>query len=483
MAHDLNEAGTLHLAVTLGTATRGSALTRILGLKGSPGWIAGASGVREWHYEGVIERNGTVSLIGPHVAGVSLEKSLALPAGEALPLIARLVRALVQLSESRAGWFAVQSDSVIFTEDGNVLFLPPVLDRELRDLRTFEANRETFECLNHPDLRGEPLATFTAAAVLFRLFTGRFPFWGGDPEELHSHERSLEIQPPSSLVPGLETEVSDLIMAGLGRSRHGPASLTQVSEGLARWKARELVHSLSDEQRQAVLLAAESREQSAGRSFRRRRFWQRNWRVAAIVAAVAILLGALGGTILKNVLAPRVTRGFSARKVVEAFYSSMNTLDHTTMQACVVGPAGRGEIDEVTTLYVTSRVTQGYEGRSSIVSAAEWDKAGRPPLVPPSSLYGVTGLTVHEDQGAPAPVFLVSYDKWNPAPPPDTVGGSVVDFVPKSEGHTIRERVRMKLDRGDWVITRIERLGRADLPPPAVAAPLPAAGSLVPGRQ
>jgi hypothetical protein len=242
------------------------------------------------------------------------------------------------------------------------------------------------------------------------------------------------------------------------------------------------VHPLSDEQRQAALLAAESREQSAGRSFRRRRFWQRNWRVAAIVAAVAILLGALGGTILKNVLAPRVTKGFPPQKVVETFYSSMNTLDHTTMQACVVGPAGRGEIDEVTTLYVTSRVTQGYEGRSSVVSAAEWDEAGRPPLVPPSSLYGVTGLTVHEEQGAPTPVFLVVYDKWNPAPPPDTVGGSV-DFVPQSEGHTTRDRVSMKLDRGDWVISRIERIGRADLPAPAVAAPLPAAGPPVPGRQ
>jgi hypothetical protein len=284
-------------------------------------------------------------------------------------------------------------------------------------------------------------------------------------------------------VPGLEAEVSGLIMAGLGRSRQGPASLTQISEGLVRWKDRQLVHSLSDEQRQAALLAAESREQSAGRSFRRRRFWQRNWRVAAIVAAVAILLGALGGTILKNVLAPRVTRGFSPRRVVETFYSSMNTLDHVAMQACVVGPAGRGEIDEVTTLYVTSRVTQGYEGRSSLVSAAEWDKAGRPPLVPPSSLYGVTGLAVQEEQGAPAPVFLVTYDKWNPAPPPDTVGGSAVDVVPQSEGHTLRERLWMKLDRGDWVISRIERLGRTSLPAPAVAAPQPAAGSLVPGRK
>ncbi len=173
------------------------------------------------------------------------------------------------------------------------------------------------------------------------------------------------------------------------------------------------------------------------------------------MAAVAILLGALGGTILKNVLAPRVTRGFSARKVVETFYTSMNTLDHTTMQACVVGPAGRGEIDEVTTLYVTSRVTQGYEGRSSIVSAADWDTAGRPPLAPPTSLYGVTGLSVVQEQGGPAPVFVAAYDKWNPAPPPDTSSGSSSDYVPKSEGHSIKDRVWLKLDRGDWVISRI----------------------------
>ena len=117
------------------------------------------------------------------------------------------------------------------------------------------------------------------------------------------------------------------------------------------------------------------------------------------------------------------------------------------MQACVIGPAGQGMIDEVTTLYVTSRVTLGYEGRSSIVSAAEWDAAGRPPLVPPSSLYGVTGLTTAEEQGEPAPVFLVRYDKWNPAPPPDTAGEDP-GYVPQSEGHAVTERVWMKLDRG-----------------------------------
>jgi uncharacterized protein YndB with AHSA1/START domain len=482
MAHVLNDAGQLHLAVTLGTATRGAALTRILALRGSPGWIAGAAGVREWRYESVIEHEGTVSLVGPNVPGVTLEKALSFPAAEALPLVGRLVRALIQLSESRAGWFAVQSDSVIFTDEGGVLFLPPAIDRELRELRTFEANRDTFESLNHPDLKGATRAAFTAAAALYRVFTGRFPFRGADPEEMHTQVRTLEIQPPSSLVPGFDAEVSDVVMGGLGRSRRGSMTLSQIAEGLARWKAADLVRPLTVDQRQAALRAAESREETAGRTFRRRRFWQRNWKAAVVVGAVAVLVGVLGGTILKNVLAPRVTHGFRPAQVVEAFYSSMNTLDHTTMQACVTGSAGHGEIDEVTTLYVTSRVTQGYEGRSSIVSAADWDKAGRPPLVSATSLYGVTGLSVEQEQGPPAPVYLVRYDKWSPAPPPDTTAGNALDYVPRSEGHAVVDRVWMKVDRGDWVISKIDRITRTDLP--ALPAPQkPASGPLAPRSQ
>jgi len=428
MAIELSDAGTLRLAVSLGTATRGAALTRILALRAAPGWIVGtAAGIREWRYEGVIEREGKVFLVGPHVPGLSLEKALAMTAGEALPLMARLARALLQLSENGAGWFPLQSDSVIFMDDGNILFLPPSLDRELRDLRPFEANQETFGCLNHPDLTGERLAAFAVSAALFRIITGRFPFLGSDASDLHEQVRRLEIQPPASLVPGLDQEVSDTIMAGLGRGGGAAVSLGEISAGLERWRAHELVHPLSEQLRRSALVTAEGREASAERTFLRRRFWQRNWKSAAIAAGVVLILGALGGTILRNVLAPRVTRGYPPRKVVETFYTGMNTLDHATMQACVVGPAGRGEIDETTTLYVTSRVTQGYEGHSNVISAAEWDKSGRPPLVPPTTLYGVTGLSVTEERGEPRPVFLVKYDKWNPAAPVDL--GAPVDLL------------------------------------------------------
>jgi hypothetical protein len=404
-----------------------------------------------------------------------LDKVLAMPAGQSLPLIALLVRALLELSEGAAGWCALQSDSVIFTDAGDILFLPPNVDRELRDLRPFEANRETFECLNHPDLKGPALAAFSVSAAFYKVLTGRFPFWGSDTGDLHEQVRNLEIQPPASLVPGLDQEVSETIMAGLGRGQRGSISLREIAEGLARWQPNDLVHPLSEGQRRTALDAAGARQASAERSFRRRRFWRKNWRVAAIVAAVAVLLGTVGGTVLKNVLAPRVTHGYPPRRVVETFYTSMNTLDHTAMQACVVGRAGRGEIDETTTLYVTSRVTQGYEGRSNVISAAEWDKAGRPPITSPLTLFGVTGLSISEEQGEPGPVYLVTYSLWNPATPANADAGP--DVAPQSEGHEVTDRVWMKTDRGDWVINRIDRIQSVALPPPRVEAAQPGAGA------
>jgi len=97
-----------------------------------------------------------------------------------------------------------------------------------------------------------------------------------------------------------------------------------------------------------------------------------------------------------------------------------------------------------------------------VTSAAEWDGNGRPKLVSPASLYGVTGLTLVQEREAPDPVFLVTYDKWTPG-----AGDSPqADEAPKSEGRRIVDRVRLKTDRDGWVIDRIERLRQDPLPPP-----------------
>ena len=344
--------------------------------------------------------------------------------------------------------------------------------------------RESYESISHPDLKGDAGVSYSIAALLYRIITGAFPFTGAGAEEMHEQARKLEINAPSAVVPELSAEVSALVMAGLGKggaARRDTRRMGGQADGLAGAGAvSRPFPPRTGNRRPAPPHRGTSPRHGAsagGCSGRRTGGWP------LIVAVVVIAAGAGVGSILSKVLAPRVTRGFSPSQVVETFYTSMNTLDHQTMQACVVGRAGREQINEATTLYVTSRVTQGYEGRSNVLSAADWDKQGRPKLVSPTTLYGVTGLTLTEERPVPAPVFRVVYDKWNPAPPSDTTAMPSAVEPPKSEGHRISGTGMAETGQG--------RLGdRQDRPdrggpssparagnPPASAGPLGAPGA------
>ena len=177
-----------------------------------------------------------------------------------------------------------------------------------------------------------------------------------------------------------------------------------------------------------------------------------------------VVVGALAGSLLKNILAPRQTRGFGPEQVVESFYLSMNDLNHTLMEDCVVEGAGKQTIREVVNIYVLSRVSLGYEGSSHIIGADTWDAQGRPELSPPQTVYGVTDLVVRQERGEPEPVFQVSYTKWVPEPgqdPGTNSAGSTESLDtagPRFTSLEITERVYLRLDRKDWVIYRFEPL-------------------------
>ncbi|HVO37445.1 MAG TPA: hypothetical protein VMV03_00310 [Spirochaetia bacterium] len=477
MVVDVDEAGARRLGVPLGSPARGTALTRILALKGSPGWLVDAASIREWRFQGITERAGAAILYGPWVDARTLADVIRLPLREGLPLLSRLASAILLLRERMVPLFPIQTDAVLFTSPGPILFLPPETMRELRGLRTFEENQETFDALSNPDLRGEGMISFAIAALLFRIITGTFPFTGRTPEDLHEQMRKLQINEPGRAVPGLRAEISAAVMAGLGRAQAGerkrpaPPSLEEWDDFLRAWQAVEPVLALTKEETQSILSSAAASSQSSEKKFRRRMFWEKNWKTALIIAGVVVLVGAGAGSILTRALAPRVTRGYPPRKVVETFYTGMNRLDHMAMSACVVGKAGQGEINEAMNLYVISRVSTGYEGRSTIVGADEWDRAGRPALGGSRSVYGVTGLSITAEQGEPQPVFLVTYEKWTPTPgggdsasPGGTSGGASgapsgsAAAAPRFQGSAVTDRIFMKKDRGDWVIYRIDRL-------------------------
>ncbi len=465
MTTEIFEQGTRRLAVSAGPAGRGAALGRILGLKAEPGWVVSGGGIREWRFEAVTGKGDQVFLHGPWFDGRPLSAVASLPLREALPFLALFVGALEALRAAGTAAFPVQTDAVLLApQAGEVLFLPPAVVRELRAVRPFEENRETFEAVNHPDAAGWPAVSFGIAAILYRIVTGRFPFDGQSPEEVHGQARSLQVPPPAALAPGLSAEASALIMAGLGREMSPPPDLARWSQELERWQRDPPWREIARGEQERLRGAAEVRQAISRRSFRRREFWRTRWKLVAVIAAVVAALGIAGGSILSRALAPRPTAGLGPRQVTESFYRAMNGLDHQLMEACVVDRAGKEEIAEVTGIYVISRVTTAYEGRPGVLSAEEWDRDGRPVLEPTQAVYGVTDLVIAEEEGPPTPVFRVDYVKWAPLPPPDDGGSPSAPPEGRRFAGTARtDRVRLRRDRGDWVISRIERLDQRPL--------------------
>jgi len=71
----------------------------------------------------------------------------------------------------------------------------------------------------NPALSGMEAAAFTAAAMLYRVFTGAPPFSNGDISILHQDMRDNNFLPLRFAVPGLEPRLAALIMPPLSGLR------------------------------------------------------------------------------------------------------------------------------------------------------------------------------------------------------------------------------------------------------------------------
>lgn len=464
----LEHEGRRVLAIPVGMSRSDFALSKLAGVRSSPGWIVRGGALEPWRSEGFFRHEGKLYLYGPYLPGRFLEEALAAgaasqgssasppdpadPGVRALRVLRDLIAALRTLEATGHPLEELQTDGVCFLEDGGVLFLPPELLRQLRGLRPEAHRLACYQSINHPELRGRPeQVSFALAALLHRLLLGSYPFAGATEEELRDRIRHQKLSPLAFAARGLREPVARALLRGLQRAE-GPAP--SVADWAALLEDTEGFYRPRGTQEQGEITAQARREQArAMQGYRRRVFWQRHWKIVLITVASCAVVGGLGAGFLRNLLAPRLTRGLAPRQVVERFYGAFNSLDHALMEDCVVDGAGREAIREVINIFVLSRVRLGYEGKSPLAAADQWLAAGRPELESGQSVYGVSGLVIQEERGEPQPVFLAAYTKWFPAPEGQAAAGG-----PRFESQDIRERLYLRLDRRDWVIFRIERL-------------------------
>lgn len=462
-----------YFGIPTGIKESSFALTQLTALRNKPGWLVKEERVQEWKITGFTRIKKETYLYGPFLnQGISLLDLIALNSEEALPYIRELVSALLLLQKKGHPLFDLQLDTVFFPQEGGVFFLPPEVVKVLGNSQAIEKRIRVHGLINQPSLSGEKRLSFSLGSLLYRIITGSFPFTGEDEEILHSKMKLLTILPPELLVPQIKPEVSEIVMHALGRGDNYKKTtdyphLRLWQQELSSWIRGTIFRQIDKARIKEAGRLKKIKEKKAADSYRRIVFWQRNWKTAALILGAVIIVSIFLSSILSNVLAPRKTKGFPPAQVVEAFYLSMNSLDHMLMQDCVIDKAGKAEIKEVTHLYVLSRVSQGYEGRSNIFPADEWQRQGSPELTPPQSVFGVTDLHLLRETEGTLPVFIVTYTKWLPAPQeeeqirepaaaPAASPTPQARFAPLS--FEVKERVFLKNHRGDWVIFNIERL-------------------------
>ena len=474
----------------------------------SPGTIIYPDGRLEtWQPGGAAEPADTIVIWGPSFPGESLA-GIINDSGrkdEALAALACWVKArtimegtLTDGKESPypgpAGALIVSNRSVLNYGDVSnagagegekkfpvgTVFFPPF--RLLK--RTLEAGGKD-DVLNaerwvHPDLKGKDSITFSAGAMLYRIFCGAPPFSKDDEDILRQDIREAVCLPPELAAPGLDPEMAAIINRSLRRTPSknsgAPMPPPEAIGGLIAPASPKPVSSwikpLTDEEISKIRTEQERFTKKKTFEVKTRRFVIRNTAIiAGVLIALVVVVLIVRGAIQHNAELP-TTKGMTPIEVAAAYYNAFGNLDHTLMQACVSGKAGKGDIDMVVNLYVISRVRQAYEtAQDSFISAQDWVDEGSPST--DKTVFGVTNLiikTLSENNGTAN--LEVEYVLWMPgsylkndagdsqteAAPNSNGGDNEDDSVPLPPGGLLtKDKLTLTLNKEEWHITAIDR--------------------------
>lgn len=451
--------GVQHLGVKISGHKRSMA-GQLQSLRRGHGWVIAGDRVQTWEIEGLIEHEGAIYAYGAHRPNRTLAEIVASEGERSIAQLRDLVSALAALERKSLDSGRYQPNLILAFSDGGMLFLPRNIVEGVLSAQTERERVDAYDGFNHPDLEGERNACFFVGALAYQALTGSLPYTADTVEEIHQRIRQQRVLPPQLSRPEIRGDLSDLIVRSLDAEQE--VTLAEWQETLAQCVREGVEREVGKEERSRLSEEAQRFARSAESGYRRRNYFRRNWRTMAIAAGIIVIVGAVGASILKNALKPRITVGMPPQQVVQLFYTSMNSFNSQAMQDCVIDGAGKAAINEATNLYVISRVRQGYEGTTGYVSAQKWLDEGKPKLRPGVSVYGVADLSVKQDSPGS---YTVSYQKWEPVQasgnqPPSNTNGPV---IMKVQGWKQVDRVHVRNEGKFWAIDRIDHITRSKI--------------------
>lgn len=363
---------------------RGFAQGRLFSFLDETGCIAdcmqGSFRAAAWKFAETVERGGLLYAAGVLPEPDSWTTLLAAMEGRgesACDALCAVCAAAARAKEQGVPAAFVSPAAVLIRQtDGgitHVLFLPQTLS--VQALQSGTESARQFGCWRNPGLTGDAAQSFTAAACVYYLLTGTVPYPEPDDEKREADRHDHMYIPLAVLFPdiscGLTAQTDCCLSYAPAASARQPAD---CAAALSDTICRELSGVYAQAQQRDQAAVRQRGERFSARRVgivQKKRFVRRySGIIAAVCIAVVIAVLAAASVISGNRNAPCV-QGFTSREVVQAFYTGVQELDVTLMQAAAYKDAAAEYRDYISQLFVTSRMRQSVE-RVLMIPPARW---------------------------------------------------------------------------------------------------------------
>jgi hypothetical protein len=446
--------------ITTGIPTNSFTIRKLASGRRDNGWITRGDELVEWHSRGLMEHSGHIYATGPEARGIFVDDALRDKTRDRVKDLVTIASALATLSGADISIGQIHTRCMLLLEDGGALVLPPDIAQAIREHQDLPGRLRTTELFNHPDQDPSNNAGFFLATITYFVLTGGYPFVADTAEELHGRIRSGKPVHARHRCLTLRTDISDTLASTLSGTAY-ESSPAVWAQRILRWSEEGFEAELAEAEREAARVEAEAEIQKIDRLFVRNESVRKNWRKWLIIAGIIVAVGAVPATIIRTALQPRATEGLLPDQVVTVFYSSVNSLDHMTMEDAVVDKAGRALVREVTNMFVIDRQRMGVEMRSALVDAKVWREEGMPPIEDNRTPYGTYNISL-EPLDAPEneAAFRATYERWLPVSAESPDGPQpLVSYI----GYLMTDELRLRMDKEDWVIYEITSLSVEEL--------------------
>ncbi len=333
------------------------------------------------------------------------------------------------------------------TEREGILYFPPALINFITS-QLSESNSISFwQPYNHPDAVGKSQYSFTLGVLAYQLLTKELPYTGTSITEIREKMRSSKPVEVELLKPGIQKSIADLIDNALALK---DINLSEWIEQLKLWE-KDGISTISDKTARFRIKETAARKQNnRQKKFKRKQFLTHNWKtIAATAAAIAFIISFSIGPI-KNAMEPPITAGMSAKEVVGTFYSAIIDMNTEIMEDCVKKGIAKNDINEVTQLFVISRVRSGYEGTSGLVTAQDWNDGIIKTLNSGEQIFGIADLVITKLINN---TYTADYIKWYPNIPDNPESNEILPPLKV----LVQDTITLEKVKDVWIIVNLER--------------------------